>query len=168
MRRHIMPLMAMAALCACGAETSDTVTSEDGQEGEYSIDSDSGEATATIDTPEGTATFRSGADVPVDLPSGFALYPGATVTSNSRFDQETGTKVVLLSFESDDSPEAIADFYRESANKAGFEILVDATMNGGVLITGKGKSGGVFTLSTSTQDGKTSAQLTTGLGEVAP
>ncbi len=152
-------------LTACDSDTSDTVTSENGQ---LSIDSASGETTATIQTEDGTATFRSGADVPVDLPRGFSLYPGAIVTSNSRFEQDGGSQVVLLSFESEHDGEAIADFYRDAAKAAGFKIAVDASINGGRLITGEGEKGGVFTLSTSTEDGKTTAQLTTGLGDVAP
>ncbi|MCK0127848.1 hypothetical protein [Erythrobacter sp. F6033] len=166
MRKMIAPLAAAAMLTACGSDNSETVSAD---EGEYSIDAESGETTATVQTEDGTATFRSGADVPVDLPPGFSLYPGATVTSNSRFEQEGGGgQVVLLSFESEDSSEQIAQFYRDAASEAGFKIAVDASMNGGQLITGESKNGGVFTLSTSAEEGKTLAQLTTGLGEITP
>lgn len=165
MRKWILPVAALTVLSACGAETDDKAANE---EAEYSVDEESGEVKATIQTDDGTATFRSGADVPVDLPDGFTLYPGAKVTSNSRFEQGDDNQVVLLSFESEDSGEQIADFYRDAATKAGFRIAVDATMNGGRLITGDAKKGGVFTLSTSTEDGKTTAQLTTGLGDITP
>lgn len=168
MRRLILPMAALVSLSACGSETSDGFTTENGDSGEYKIDADTGEATATIKTEDGTATFRTGADVPVELPAGFSLYPGAKVTSNSRFDEDGGNKVVLLKFESEDSGEDIAAFYRAAATKAGFEILIDATMNGGTLITGENKKGRVFTLSTSSEERVTSAQLTTGLGNVAP
>ena len=70
-------------LAACSSETSGTFEGEDGETGEYTIDSSTGEATATITTEEGTATLRSGASVPVELPAGFTTYPGAEVVSNT-------------------------------------------------------------------------------------
>ncbi|MBV7266576.1 hypothetical protein [Erythrobacter ani] len=157
---------AAAFLSACGSESSGEFTIEDGGAGEYSIDSSTGETTATIETADGTATLRSGADVPVDLPDGFSLYPGATVVTNTVVNQGEGTRVVLLSFESDDSAEDVASYYRAEAEGAGIAIEVDATINGGRMLAGKAQDGSVFALNATTDEGKTTGQLTTGLGDL--
>ncbi|MBD2841281.1 hypothetical protein [Erythrobacter rubeus] len=166
MYRTITIACAATLLSACGSETSGEFTTADGETGEYSIDNSTGETTATIETADGTATLRSGADVPVDLPDGFSLYPGASVVTNTVVNQGEGTRVVLLSFESNDSPEDIADYYKDQAEAAGIAIEVDATINGGRMLAGKAQDGSVFAVNATAEDGKTSGQLTTGLGDL--
>ncbi len=162
--KRIMFVSALAgSLGACGSAESGEFTTEDGSDGEYAIDSETGETSARIETPDGTATMRSGANVPVELPEGFSLYPGATVVSNTQVKQGDNAQVVLLSFESEDSPEAIAAHYKSEAEAAGVDIQVDATINGGRMLAGEGTDGSVFSINTTREDGKTSAQLTTGM-----
>lgn len=149
------------ALSACGAETSGTLTGEEGEEGEYTINRETGETTARIETEEGTATLRSGSDVPVDLPAGFTLYPGAEVVTNTVVQLGDGSGV-LLTMSSDDSPEEIAEFYKAQAEKAGVAIEMDMAVNGGKIVGGEAPSGLTFSIMATPQGGATSAQLTVG------
>ncbi len=49
----------------------------------YDIDARTGETSARHTDGDGTTTtMRSGEKVPVALPAGFAVYPGASVTNN--------------------------------------------------------------------------------------
>ena len=113
MRIHLVSLASLSlALAACSSETSGTFEGEDGETGEYTIDRATGEATATIETEDGTATLRSGSDVPVELPAGFTVYPGAEVITNTVVSQGAGSGM-LVTMQSDDSPEAVAGFYKD-------------------------------------------------------
>lgn len=163
MLRVTMALSLAGLLTACGSETSGDFTTEDGEAGEYSLDSESGETTASIETPDGTATLRSGPNVPVELPEGFSLYPGAKVVSNSTVSQNGRDRVVLLAFETSDSSQEVAEYYKQQAENAGVEIQIDATINGGHMVAGEAPDGSVFSLNSSSEDGTTTAQLTTGL-----
>ena len=151
------------ALAACGSETSGTFEGEDGETGEYTIDNSTGETTATIKTDDGTATMRSGSNVPVDLPDGFSLYPGASVVSNTVVKQGAGGSGTLVMMTSGDSPEKIAGFYRQQAEKAGIEIQMEMTTNGAQIIGGESGDGLTFSIMASPDgEGGTSAQLTVG------
>lgn len=160
-----------ALLTACGSD----ITEREGEAaqgsaeeaGQYSIDPETGETAASIETDGGTATVRSGANVPIDLPAGFALFPDAEIVSNTRFEKDGGNQIVLVSFSSEAASSEIAAFYRDAAEAAGFKIMIDATINGGALITGENDQGAVFTLSTSREDDRTIGQLTTGLGSAS-
>ncbi len=133
------------ALAACGSEQSGTITNEDGETVNYSVDGEgSDEMTTRITGPDGEEVVaRTGADVAVKLPDGFSMYPDAKVVSNttvSNANQGSGSMVV---FESDDSPKDISDFYRKQAEKAGVTIQIDANMNGNQMIAGENEADGV-------------------------
>lgn len=159
MRMLIMATAALA-LAACGSETSGTFTTEEGESGEYTIDAENGESSMTVTTPDGDVTMRSGADVPVDLPGGFSLIPGAEVISNTVIDQEGG-KGSLLTFLSDKSPQQVADFYRAEAEAAGIAIQIETTMNDGKMLGGEDKDRGLtFSITAYPGEDGTTGQLT--------
>lgn len=161
MRNLALAATASLALAACGSETSGTIEGEDGETAEYTIDRSSGEMNATITTDEGTATVRSGTDIPVDLPDGFSLYPGATVVNNTTFAQgDAGGSMIM--FQSEDSPEEVATFYRKQAEDAGIDIEFEMNANGGRMFGGKDEDGRTVTVNASESDGMTTAQLTVG------
>jgi hypothetical protein len=132
---------AMLMLAACGSETSGEFTTEDGENAEYTIDKNSGETSMTIKGEDGTATLRSGADVPVDLPDGFSLYPGAKVITNTVVDQPDG-KGTMVMFETDAAAADVMAHFRKEAEDAGFNIQIDANMNGSLMIGGERKADG--------------------------
>ncbi|MDY7097546.1 MAG: hypothetical protein SXU28_05355 [Pseudomonadota bacterium] len=148
-------------LSACSSETSGTFEGEDGETGEYSIDEGTGEASATIETEAGTATMRSGSTVPVDLPAGFTLYPGAEVVTNTVVSQGEG-QGALLTMTSSDSPEEVAAFYKQQAEKAGVEIQMELSVNDGKMIGGASPDGLTFSINASPSPEGTSAQLAVG------
>jgi len=151
------------ALAACGSETSGTIEGEDGETGEYTIDRATGEASATIETAEGTTTLRSGSDVPVDLPAGFSLYPGANVLSNTVVKQGDGSGN-LVTLTSDDSPEKVAAFYKAQAEEAGLEIQMEMVTDGARLMGGESPDGTTFSIMANPEGEGTLAQLTVGVG----
>ncbi|MEM8724949.1 MAG: hypothetical protein AAGE86_05435 [Pseudomonadota bacterium] len=154
------------ALSACGSERSGTITNEDGETVEYSVDGDGDEGMTTrITGPDGEEVIaRTGGDVTAELPSGFKLYPGAKIVSNTSVTNSTEGTGSMIMFESDDSPQEIADFYRAQAEKAGITIQIDADMNGNKMIAGENEAEGTsFMVNTSKEaDSPTTAQLMIG------
>ncbi|MDJ0978775.1 MAG: hypothetical protein QNI87_09575 [Erythrobacter sp.] len=149
------------ALAACGSETSGTFTGEDGETGEYTIDNSTGETTATITTDDGTATLRSGTNVPVELPSGFSVYPGADVVSNTVFKQGAGSGA-LVTMKSEDKPEKLAAFYKQQAESAGIKIQMEMKTNGAQMIGGEAPDGLTFSVIASPEGEGSTAQLSVG------
>ncbi|MBI1404155.1 MAG: hypothetical protein GC147_13210 [Porphyrobacter sp.] len=143
MRRLALVLAGGAAvgLAGCGSETSGEFTTEDGGNAEYTIDKDSGETSMTIKGEDGTATLRSGADVPISLPDGFSLYPGARVITNTVVDQPDG-KGTMVMFETTEAADEVIAHFREQARQAGFDIQIDAKMGESLMIGGERKTDG--------------------------
>lgn len=155
-----------AMLTACSAEKSGTVTTPEGETAEYTIDETSGETSMTIKTPEGDATMRSGKGVPVKLPDGFSLFPGSTVVSNTVVNNPDGAGTMVV-FEAEAKAGDIIAHFKQAAQKAGYTIEVDATMNETMMLSGKREGDGTsFMASTGASvDGKTSGQLVIGNGK---
>jgi hypothetical protein len=148
-------LGAVVLLAACGSEKSGTITTPDGETAEYRIDEASGETSMTIKTPEGEARMRSGGGVPLELPDGFTLYPGSKVVSNTVVNQPDGTGNMVL-FESTAKPAAIIAHFKGLAEKAGYAIELEATMNETMMLSGKREAA------------RTSFMVTTGAPEDGP
>lgn len=160
MRAAIVTAALAGSLAACGGQ-SGTFETEDGESGEYRIDGATGETSISVETEDGTATVRGGADVPVQLPDGFSIYPGAEVVTNIVFDQgANGGSMVTL--QSDDSPQEIADFYRKQAEAAGIEIQINAQINGGAMVGGESADGMTFSVNATPDGDGTTAQLAVG------
>ncbi|AOL23021.1 hypothetical protein Ga0102493_112002 [Erythrobacter litoralis] len=147
-------------LASCGGqEENGEFTTEDGAQGEYTIDRETGETRMSLETEEGTATLRSGKDVPIDLPGGFSLYPGSRVTSNSVIEQGERTGSMIL-FEADATPEDIIAHYRKQAEAAGIELQMDAKMGESVMVAGENEADAIaFQVSATGADGTTTGQL---------
>jgi uncharacterized lipoprotein len=152
MRKLALILAGSAALtlAACGSQTSGEFTTEDGENAEYTIDKATGETTMTVEGPDGTATLRSGVDVAVDLPAGFSMFPGAKVITNTVVNQPGG-KGTMVMFETDAAADKVLAHFRKEATDAGFEIQIDANMNGSLMIGGERKADGSTLSVTTTQ-----------------
>lgn len=163
MRAFVMAGLTAATLglAACGSEKSGTFTDEDGNTGEYTVDSDSGETAVTVETDEGTATMRSGTDVPVDLPGGFTIYPGAKVASNTIVSHGEGEGSMVI-LETDATPDELAAYYGAQAKDAGVEIQMDMTTGETKMLAGETKEGLVFSLNATRQGDLTTAQIMVG------
>ena len=149
-------------LSACGSEKSGSFETEDGEQGTYEIDQATGETTARIKTDDGTAVMRSGKNVAIDLPNGFAVYPGSEVISNTTFSQGD-TKGALLTFDSGAEPAELVEYYRKQAEAAGFEIQIEMSVNDGKMIGGEGPGDSFFSVNASVREGEgTQTQLMLG------
>lgn len=158
MNRLAIVAVASLAMAGCGSESSGTFEDGEGGEGSYRVEQAGDEVTATVETEDGTTTIRSGADVPVELPDGFSIYPGATVAVNTSFGAASGNGA-LVNMTSGDSPRKMVDFYRKQAKAAGLEISLDTTMGDQIAIAGEGKDGRRFTFNASPGAEGTEAQL---------
>ncbi|MDJ0642844.1 MAG: hypothetical protein QNJ15_08505 [Erythrobacter sp.] len=151
------------ALSACGSESSGTITTEDGETVEYSVDGDdSDSATMRITGPDGEEVVsRTGPGVDVNLPDGISMYPGAKVVSNTVVSGGTEGSGSMIMFESEDSPEAITGFYRKQAEDAGITIQIDAKMNDAQMIAGEKESDNSSFMVTASREetGVTNAQM---------
>ena len=162
MRASITLFASLAlALAACGSETSGTFEGEDGETGEYTIDTATGEASATIETEDGTFTMRSGSDVPIDLPDGFSVYPGAEIVTNTVVNQSEGSGT-LVTMNSADSPAKIKAFYKAQAEAAGVTIQMDMTTNGMEMVGGEAPDGLTFSAMIMPEGEGSTVQLTVG------
>lgn len=94
----------------------------------------------TLDGPDGPATLRSGAEVPLSLPEGFSLYPGAKVVTNTVVKKVDGTGVMVI-FQTPDAPDKVIAHYRREAEAAGIVISVAITTAKTVMIGGEDKGG---------------------------
>lgn len=68
--------------------------------------------------------MRSGLAVPVILPRGFTVYPGARVTGNT-VAQLSNTRRVLVQFETPDPVAEVMLFYRAQARAAEVSLTLD-------------------------------------------
>ena len=163
MGRLVLASVAALALTACGSETSGEFATEDGGTAEYTIDKATGETSMTIEGEDGTATLRSGADVPVDLPQGFSLYPGAKVITNTVVNQPDGQGTMVM-FETGDAAEKVIAHFRKEATDAGFDIQIDARMGESLMIGGeRKKDGSTLSVTANTREGDaTTGQLIIG------
>ena len=161
MFRVATSLFVSALLLACSSESSGTFETEDGERGSYSIDQQSGETVARITTDDGTAEMRSGENVPVNLPAGFSLYPGASVVSNTTFSQ-ADAKGSLVIMTSSATPEELSGFYRQQAEKAGIDIQLELSVEGGKMIGGESEDGHSFSFNANRESDETTAQLMVG------
>ena len=159
--RNLVTVTACLVLVACNSHDSGPGESEQEEAGAYAISAVDGETVARVRTADGTAEMRSGQKVPVKLAAGFTVFPGASVSSNTTVTQN-GSRGSIVAFETDASPEEVAEFYRDQARAARIEIEVELTVDDGKLLVGKGAKGETFTLNVSVADGTTASQLMVG------
>ena len=65
----------------------------------------------------------------------------------------------IITFESEDAPDDIADFYRKQAEKAGFAINMDFKVDGDRLLTAQAPDGRTFSMNTETAADLTEVSL---------
>ncbi len=159
---------ASLAIAACSSEdaggSSAAAKDEVEPRGSYDIDASTGETRARYTDDDGTTTtMRSGEKVPVELPAGFTVYPGATVTNNTRVEQADGL-LVLLNLESAATPEEMTTYYREQAETAGIDVVTSLQSGPMKMIGGESGEGTSFSFTATRNDDLTEAQLSIGRG----
>jgi len=157
--RQLSILAAAIALAACGSEKSGRFETPDGQKGTFTADTSDGEGSFSIKTQDGEFHAQSGADVKARLPSGFTVYPGAEVVTNTVMKSNQGSNVAVI-MSSRDSKDKVVAFYRKQAEAAGVDIKTEIKSGEMTLISGEASSGLIFSLNTTAgDDGVTGIQL---------
>ncbi|MEX0342380.1 MAG: hypothetical protein AB3N06_07325 [Erythrobacter sp.] len=159
---------ASLAITACGAQTSDKAgVDEEGDSdprGTYDIDRETGETSARyVDEAGTTTTMRSGQKVPVSLPQNFTVFPGATVTNNTRVER-AGGQLVLLALESEATPDEMIAHYRAQAEAAGIDVAMALETGATQMIGGERPDGTSFSFTAKREEDLTEAQLSIGRG----
>jgi len=173
MMMRLAPIAAIAllTLAGCGGSKDDgkevasgSFTDGEGREGSYSVSQNGDDATIRVQGADGEAVIQTGAGAAANLPKGFVVYPGATVTSSvSMAGDKQGKGGAMVSFETADSAEKVAEFYKAAATKAGYEIRSEAsTAETRVISAAKDASGGSFHVSINSADGKTEGAIIAG------
>lgn len=122
----------------------------------------SGERRASIALKgEAAATLRSGPQVPISLPSGFSVYPGATVISNTVV-HRSGARQVLVVFEARAPVDAVMRHYRTQARGAGATLTLDLGGDERASIGGRLASGETLAISARRSDGITRVEFAQG------
>ncbi len=148
-------------LVSCSNDSEGTIQTDDGDV-EYSIDGDNGSSEFRAESDDGReVSINTGTDVPVELPAGYSIYPGASVVSNSVINvgNESGSIVFMTT---QDSPEEVAAFYRQQAEAAGIVIANEMNSAGSRMLAGESADGKSFTVSVSANGDSTTAQLMVG------
>ena len=163
-----LALLAALSLAACEVREADDQSADTpGQVepvGGYAIDPETGEISATHTGEGGAVTrMRAGADVPVQLPDGFTLYPGAEVIDNTRVEQ-ADSELVVLRFVSAATQSQLIDFYREQAGAAGVTLDIDVGRGDARTVAGRGADGRTVSLVVTRGSELTRAQLSLARG----
>lgn len=131
---------------------------------EHTIDPATGETRITIPQKDGIATLRSGQKVPVTLPEGFSLFPGARVVGNSLVTRTGGGQNALVTFDTDAPAAQVIAHYREQAKAAGFVIAIELTTGDTTILVAERKGDGTRLSATATQGTPATGQLVIGAG----
>lgn len=124
-----------------------------------------GGQTTTVETESGAARIRSGVESTEALPAGFALYPGARlITSTALTTEGESNRSGMVGFETADSTDKVIAFYKEAAQRAGYQLEGEIVMPDMAMIGGKKPGAEPFQLIVNTTDGKSTATLITGGG----
>ena len=136
--RKIVATAFLGLLAACGSNEDDTTTFK------------------TADGETVTIAERKGESA--SWPEGFSPYPDAQVVSDMSMGTDDATDQIIT-FESEDAPDDIADFYRGQAEKAGFAINMDFKVDGDRLLTAQAPDGRTFSMNTETAADVTEVSL---------
>ena len=159
-KRVILAVTCTVALAACNSGTGGTFETDKGEKGSYKLDQGSDGNTLTIKTDQGEFAMQSGDKAGnVDLPPGFAVYPGAKVVANTSLRNDQGTNVSVM-MTVPGSVDQVMDYYRRQAEAAGIDIQTEIKSGTTQLIGGESKSGMIFSLNASpSEEGGTSAHI---------
>ena len=110
----------IAALFLTGCDSG-----EPARTGTYQTDPESGAITASAPVDNGNVIMQSGPAIAAPLPVDLPIMPGAETTEATHVASPTGLRIALVEMVSDESPSAVAAFYRAAADKAGLSSAFD-------------------------------------------
>ncbi len=110
----------IAALFITGCDSG-----EPARTGTYKADPESGTITASAPVDDGDVTMQSGPAIAAPLPVDLPIMAGAEITEATHVASPTGLRIALVEMVSDESPAAVAAFYRAAADEAGLGSAFD-------------------------------------------
>lgn len=141
-----MIIAVFLALAACGANEQSTNIA-----GTNYTTSATGD-TAVIDGPRGKVTATEGpAAAAIVMPAFAPKYPGSTITSCIQTERES-RRSTMITLTTTDGPPAVAEFYRSTLAKAGFEKDSESTMEEGAMLSAIGQEDKVSIIASSDED----------------
>lgn len=157
MARGALTLIAFAVLAASCAERDEQ--RERAKRSSAETELTLGEERVQI-APKGEAAtvLRSGPEVPVRLPPGFTLYPGAKIVTNTVFQREDAGRILLV-FETSESVDKVIHFYRMQAQLGGVPLPLDLGSREQASIGGTLPDGGKLSVSARRFGGTTRVEL---------
>lgn len=155
---RVAVVLLTALMCACGERAG---APEPSPEPNRPVATTPGETRARITTDRGAVDLRSGPAVPVALPSGFTIYPGARIIANTRVEREGGRRV-LVEFATPDPIAKVVLFHRAQAEAAGVLLMLDLDGDEAASIGGRTVTGGDYALTARRAGSETMVQLSIG------
>ncbi len=159
--KFMLPLLAAAALAACGQDAADTAVEKLAkQQGvDMDIKRDGDNATVTLGGADGSKV-QVGEDLkmPEGFPGDIAVYPGIKISTASSSPQG-----FLVHAQTGDSTDKVASFYIDHMASAGWEKESEMSQPEMRLLTFK-KEGRQASVNIFSSDGTTTLQLTTSQG----
>lgn len=116
----------------------------------------------TYEGEEGNFSYEQSDKLPDNWPNDFPIYPGVKIEGSSSMESE-GTKGVSVVWESDDSVDEVAEFYKKELPLKGWTVTSSFTQDESSTFSfNKGESEGILGM-TRKDTGKTSISATIGV-----
>lgn len=140
------PSIVLPALLLLGGCNGDDVDEKETASSLRVVPRTQGETRVEINPHDsGKVALRTGPKVPLDLPEGLTLYPGAEIEGNTLVTRN-GRKRSLLEFRTPDPPADVLTFYHGQAKGAGMAAEIDLAGPGGGSLGGNLPDGRVWSV----------------------
>lgn len=155
MRGMVLPVMLILGACSDDEPRRAPTTA-------HTLPLTEGEERGAVDRPgQPSITMRSGPNVPLHLPPGFTVYPGAKVAANTVVESD-GRRRTLLVFVSPDPVAKVIAFYRTQAVAAGSALSFNLEGDERASLGGALRNGEAFAIAARRRDGGTRVEFATG------
>lgn len=142
MIRNIILFAGMLAIVGCGKTpySSSFDSFQNGEHSKVAVSSHDGGSEATVRSlGDNSKLTISEGTLPKDFPSYVKVYKDATnissIVSNPDPNENSNQKIMMISFESNSSPDEIANFYKESLSPHGFEVEKNGNLDDSYITT---------------------------------
>lgn len=164
MRGAIPAAAAVLALTGCGGDAPQPAERSAGGDGEVRMQANGN--SVTVAGPEGSARIEARPGGDTSLPGGLPAYPRVSGGQAFEVDAQGGDGGTgrVVSFQTEDGPEQVIAFYREAAQRAGFEVRAAAAYGPTSSLTAEHPDGGGLTVSATGAGGTTTVSIIVGTG----
>ena len=158
--RCYLMLPLLLTTVACDSQDAPSPSDPPTPDGTVIRDPRSGQTRMRVGVGEDAVHLQSGVTLPVELPDGITVFPGASVTSHSRVLRGGRVRTLIAFTTPQPLPEVIL-FYRQQVKEADIALAVDLTSQDRASLAGKGPELD-FALALRRSGGLTRAELAVG------